>query len=241
MRPHSATPAAFLLARTPNAPIVKEVKPAAMIGYRGVEVRPARDKHGNDDLFEPKAVEVTESGTLNLSEPVKGYTKQGKLEVPIVDTGENGVFTAGEFVAITAMGQMEYITPEEIAQVVVHEIRGVNTGQDIISALDGSVLNPSYKAGLLRNAAMHDLAAAEADSRIPRSPSDVWVLPNSPSSSSSRLTSSRARSVASMRSSATRWVRRRWRMRWPMSWSPPESSVRRPASASLCSCRTARP
>ena len=157
----------FLLARTPNAPIVKEVKPAAMIGYRGVEVRPARDKHGNDDLFEPKAVEVTEAGTLNLSEPVKGYTKQGKLEVPIVDTGENGVFTAGEFVAITAMGQMEYITPEEIAQVVVHEIRGANTGQDIISALDGSVLNPSYKAGLLRNAAMHDLAAAEADSGIP--------------------------------------------------------------------------
>ena len=108
-----------------------------------------RDKHGNDDLFEPKSVEVAESGTLTLAEPIKGYKKLGKLEVPIVDTGENGVFTAGEFVAITAMGQMEYITPEEIAQVVVHEIRGANTGQDIISALDGSVLNPSYKAGLL--------------------------------------------------------------------------------------------
>jgi hypothetical protein len=157
----------FLLARTPNAPIVKEVKPAAMIGYRGVEVRPARDKHGNDDLFAPKVVEVAEADTLNLAEPMSGYKKQGKLEVPIVDTGENGVFTAGEFVAITAMGQMEYITPEEIAQVVVHEIRGANTGQDIISALDGSVLNPSYKAGLLRNAAMHDLATAEADSGIP--------------------------------------------------------------------------
>jgi hypothetical protein len=156
----------FLLARTPNAPIVKEVKPAAMIGYRGVEVRPARDKHGNDDLFIPKTVGVTE-GKLNLAESAGGYTKQGKLEVPIVDTGENGVFTAGEFAAITALGQMEYITPEEIARVVVHEIRGANTGQDIISALDGSVLNPSYKAGLLRNAAMHDLASAEASSGIP--------------------------------------------------------------------------
>jgi hypothetical protein len=156
----------FLLARTPNAPIVKEVKPAAMIGYRGVEVRPARDKHGNDDLFEPKTVSVTQ-GALDLAEPIEGYTKQGKLEVAIVDTGENGVFTAGEFAAITALGQMEYITPEEIAQVVVHEIRGANTGQDIISALDGSVLNPSYKAGLLRNAAMHDLAEAELSSGIP--------------------------------------------------------------------------
>jgi len=102
-----------------------------------------------------------------LPAPIEGYTKQGKLEVAIVDTGENGVFTAGEFAAITALGQMEYITPEEIAQVVVHEIRGANTGQDIISALDGSVLNPSYKAGLLRNAAMHDLAEAELSSGIP--------------------------------------------------------------------------
>ena len=146
----------FLLARTPNAPIVKEVKPAAMIGYRGVEVRPARDKHGNDDLFEPKRIEVSEASTLNLSEPIKSYKKQGKLEVPIVDTGENGVFTAGEFVAITAMGQMEYITPEEIAQVVVHEIRGANTGQDIISALDGSVLEPPLEA------------AAEVEDRVTR-------------------------------------------------------------------------
>jgi hypothetical protein len=156
----------FLLARTPNAPIVKEVKPAAMIGYRGVEVRPARDKHGNDDLFSPKRVSVVE-GSLSLSDKADGYSIEGKLEVPIVDTGENGVFTAGEFAAITALGQMEYITPEEIARVVVHEIRGANTGQDVISALDGSVLNPSYKAGLLRNAAMHDLAAAEAESGIP--------------------------------------------------------------------------
>ncbi|MGB0637815.1 MAG: hypothetical protein ACPGTU_00685 [Myxococcota bacterium] len=155
----------FLLARTPDAPIVKEVKPAAMIGYRGVEVRPARDKHGNDDLFAPKALDVGQ-GDLELVDDPKLYTKQGKLKVPIVDTGENGVFTAGEFAAITALGQMEYITPEEIARVVVREIRGANTGQDVISAMDASVLNPSYKAGLLRSAAMHDLSEAEQDSGV---------------------------------------------------------------------------
>ena len=43
----------FLLARTPDAPIVKEVKPAAMIGYRGVRVQKVRDKHGNSTLFTP--------------------------------------------------------------------------------------------------------------------------------------------------------------------------------------------
>jgi hypothetical protein len=50
---------------------------------------------------------------------------------------------------------------------VVHEIRGSNTGQDIISALDASVLNPSYKAGLLRGAALHDLEEEESVSGIP--------------------------------------------------------------------------
>ena len=150
----------FLLARTPGAPIVKEVKPAAMIGYRAVQVKEARDLHGNSDLYAPQ--EAALSGkSLDLRESPEGYERTGKLRVPIVDTGENGVFTRGEFAAITALGQMEYITPEEIASVVVLEIRGANSGQDIISALDASVLHPTYKAGLVRNVALNDLAAAE--------------------------------------------------------------------------------
>lgn len=155
----------FLLARTPHAPIVKEVKPAAMIGYRGVQVKLASDKHRNSDLFAPKEVEL--QGQIELAQEDKGYERIGRLDVPIVDTGENGVFTRGEFAAITALGQMEFITPEEIAHTVVLEIRGANTGQDVISSLDGSVLNPTYKAGLLRRAALSDLAEVEQESGIP--------------------------------------------------------------------------
>jgi hypothetical protein len=153
----------FLLARTPDAPIVKEVKPAAMIGYKAVRTIEARDKHGNNKLFEPRAIRL-EPGAgqgLELADPAEGYRETGDLVLSVVDTGENGLFTRGEFAAITALGQMEYITPEEIAQVVVHEIRGANTGQDIVSAIDGSVMVPSYKAGLVRQAALHDLLQAE--------------------------------------------------------------------------------
>lgn len=155
----------FLLARTPNAPIVKEVKPAAMIGYRAVRVTTATDKHGNSDLYAPRAARL-DGKVLELSESAEGYDKVDELVVPLVDTGENGVFTRGEFAAITALGQMEFITPEEIARTVVHEIRGANTGHDIISALDASVLNPTYKAGLLRSAAINDLEAAESESGV---------------------------------------------------------------------------
>ena len=156
----------FLLARTPGSPIVKEVKPAAMIGYRAVRMRTASDKHGNSDLYAPRRLALSTSGSLSLRESADDYEKVGQLDVPLVDTGENGVFTRGEFAAITALGQMEYITPEEIARTVVHEIRGANTGRDIISALDASVLDPTYKAGLIRSAALHDLDVVERESGI---------------------------------------------------------------------------
>lgn len=155
----------FLLARTPNAPIVKEVKPAAMIGYRGVRTLPVTDRHGNGRLFEPTSMAL--SGQLQLQQAESDYAHTGDLLLSIVDTGENGVFTRGEFAAITALGQMEYITPEEIARVVAHEIRGANTGQDVISAVDSAVLAPSYKAGLVREAALHDLAQEEQASGLP--------------------------------------------------------------------------
>ncbi|MCB9761457.1 MAG: hypothetical protein H6739_16560 [Alphaproteobacteria bacterium] len=154
----------FLLARTPHTPIVKEVKPAAMIGYRAVQLKKVTDKHRNSDLFDCRAVKLKPGGSLELREDAASYQKTGDLRVAVVDTGENGVFTRGEFSAITALGQMEYVTPEEIARVVVREIGGANTGQDIVSALDGSVLNPSYKAGLVRSVAMRDLEAVEDES-----------------------------------------------------------------------------
>ena len=156
----------FLLARTPNSPIVKEVKPAAMIGYRAVKVKQVSDKHGNSDLFAPKQVSLT-GDSLSLRQDLNDYDKVESFKVAVVDTGENGVFTRGEFAAITALGQMEYITPEEIAQTIVLELRGANTGRDVISAMDASVLNPSYKAGLIRSAAMTDLELVESQSGIP--------------------------------------------------------------------------
>jgi hypothetical protein len=157
----------FLFARTAGAPIVKEVKPAAMIGYRAVAVRRVTDKHGNSKLFAPSAAELDTGHVLELRQSEAEYREDGVLEVAVVDTGENGVFTRGEFAAITALGQMEYITPEEIASTIVQEIRGANTGKDVISAMDGSVLSPSYKAGLVRSAAMQDLFEAERDSGQP--------------------------------------------------------------------------
>lgn len=153
----------FLLARTPGAPVVKEVKPAAMIGYRAVQVREVKDRHGSSTLYTPSLQDLGSATTLDTRQDAGAYEACGTLRLPVVDTGENGLFTRGEFAAITALGQMEYITPEEIARTVVQEIRGINTGHDVISAMDSAVLNPTYKAGLMRGVALQDLRDAEAE------------------------------------------------------------------------------
>ena len=176
----------FLMGRTPGGPIIKEVKPAALIGYRGIEFREATGRQfvktargefelGPADepypLYRPKRVPL--AGSLDLTPDPDAYERMRgpggvtTVTVPLVDTGENGLFTRGEFEAITALDQMEYITPEEIADIVIMEVRGASTGTDVISAVDSAVLGSTYKAGLLRSGGLKILRELEAEHGVP--------------------------------------------------------------------------
>lgn len=150
----------FLMARTVGGPVVKELKPGAMIGYADISLRTIRDHGQAVKLYEPQLFAVGDRLPLRLK--AADFKTAGDLAVPVVDTGENGLFTKGEFETITSLRQMEFITPEEIALECVLEIRGSNTGRDVIAAIDGSVMNPSYRAGVLRQQALTDLEKIEA-------------------------------------------------------------------------------
>jgi hypothetical protein len=151
----------FLMARTPGGPIVKEIKPGAMIGYKKVTYQSLRNRRDNSAVFiyAPRAQEL--NGELELSIAKESFKKLGELEMVGVDTGENGFFARGEFEAVTAMNQMEFVTPEEIARNVVLEIKGSNTGVDVIAAIDGAIMVPSYRAGYLRGSAIEALRRLE--------------------------------------------------------------------------------
>jgi hypothetical protein len=155
----------FLMARTPGAPIVKEIKPAAMIGYADITLRSIFERGEPVLVYSSKNELLGDS--LVLHDDPKRYRNLGKLEMVVVDTGENGMFTKGEFEAITAVQQMEFITPEEIASKVVLEIKGQNTGADVIAAIDGAVLDPTYRAGSLRRAALEEIEHLERETGIP--------------------------------------------------------------------------
>ena len=175
----------FLASRTEGGPAIKELKPAAMIGYREVEMRevPGYVWEKRGDRFAKRkasARPIYRAQRSSLSEPldvrpdVSAYEvakdKDGverTIRIACVNTGENGWFAHGEFEAITALGQMEMITPEEIALHVVQELGGHATGRDVLGALDSSILTPTYKGGLVRQVAIDRLRVLEEDAAIP--------------------------------------------------------------------------
>jgi hypothetical protein len=149
----------FLMARTPDGPLVKEVKPAAMIGYRRVSYQTVKLRGRPQMLYESQSQTI--DGRLTLRGDENQYSRIGKLKMAGVDTGENGFFARGEFETITHLNQMEFVTPEEIARQIILEIKGSNTGYDVIAAVDSTVMTSSYRAGILRQTALEKLARIE--------------------------------------------------------------------------------
>jgi len=151
----------FLMARTPCGPMVKELKPAAMIGYRKVSFQTIKVRGRPQIRYDSMTQQL--NGLLNLRGDQNQYGRLGKLRMAGVDTGENGFFARGEFETITHLQQMEFLTPEEIARQAVLEIKGSNTGYDVIGAVDSSVMTPSYRAGVLRQTALDKLKRIEEE------------------------------------------------------------------------------
>lgn len=155
----------FLMARSPDGPVVKEIKPAAAVAWKEIGYGKIR-RHGT---YIPMYDCPFESAHL-MDDYLEKYPEQYWEEVPgevvesvYIDAGENGYYSTGEFAVITAEGLMEFVTPEEIAAKVLMEIEGGNTGKDVVGALDASVLNSSFRGGTLRDKAISRMRDLEAE------------------------------------------------------------------------------
>ncbi|MFH0989314.1 MAG: short-chain dehydrogenase [bacterium] len=155
----------FLMGRTPGGPITKEIKPTAAIAWKKIGYGEIK-KRGNVirlvDCPPEKGIPLKDTLQLKLEKPI--WTDMNRpLKSVFIDTGENGVFSRGEFEAISTPGQMEYVTPEEIGENVLYEIRGGNTGHDIINALDNASLGPTYRAGFMFESALKQMVNLERE------------------------------------------------------------------------------
>ncbi len=151
----------FLVARTPGAPATMEIKPTAAIAWREIgwgAIRRRGQAVRRMDCRAPLALQDA------FGPDASGWEDQGSvLESVYADLGENGQLSRDEFETLTAIGQMEFITPEEVAGYVVQELQGHPTGRDVMTALDASTAGPTYLGGVLRQAAVERLTALEAE------------------------------------------------------------------------------
>jgi NAD(P)-dependent dehydrogenase (short-subunit alcohol dehydrogenase family) len=159
----------YLLARTPDAPIIKEIKPAAAIAWKRIGAGPVLRRGRPIHLYDcpPKralSVEQALNGGVGAwTELVDAAGKPRVLESVYIDTGENGMFSCEEFETVTALGQMEYVTPEEIAADALLELKGGTTGREVVAALDGATLGPTYRAGVMRHRALERMRRLEEE------------------------------------------------------------------------------
>ncbi|HEX9829698.1 MAG TPA: short-chain dehydrogenase, partial [Bacteroidota bacterium] len=149
--------------RTPDAPITKEVKPTAAIAWKKIAYGEIKRRGKTIQLVDcPPDQGITLKGKLKLRENKKTWNElKEPLRSVYIDTGENGIFSRSEFEAIATPGQMQYVTPEEIAEHVIYEIKGGNTGHDVINALDNATMGPTYRAGYLYESALNQLKSLE--------------------------------------------------------------------------------
>lgn len=159
----------YLLARTPDAPLVKEIKPSAAIAWKRIGAGPVLRGGAPIPLFDVDPRDAVTVDTA-IHEEVLAWQPlvdedggHRVLESVYIDTGENGMFACEEFETVTALGQMEYVTPEEIASNALLEIKGGTTGREVVSALDGATLGPTYRAGVMRHRALERMRALEEE------------------------------------------------------------------------------
>jgi hypothetical protein len=159
----------FLMSNTPDTAFTIEIKPAAAIAWKSIGhdvIRRGRTPIHLYDNPPAKAFSLDRDLALELpgGEKIAGgaiVDAKKDLEAVNINTGENGLFSPGEFTAITTTGQMEYVTPEEIARNVRAELLGGATGYDILTALKNSIMSSTYRAGFMRDFAVEELRRLE--------------------------------------------------------------------------------
>src|SRR2546425_1845162 len=113
-----------------------ETHPAAPAPGRGSRLGPGRGRAKPIPLVDcPEPVSLARA----FGPDARPWRELGRpLEGVFIDVGENGLFARDEFETVTALGQMEFITPEEVADYAVMEIEWRPTGPDIVAALDAA-------------------------------------------------------------------------------------------------------
>lgn len=114
--------------------------PATFVGYDSVKSEPIEtDKGLLLKRTAPKSYKINDKKKIEYNDTITNEY----LKFPVVRAGENHVYSKMELNVLTAIGQMEGITKEEVANKVIDCIHG-KSSNDILSALNNAMLKPTY-------------------------------------------------------------------------------------------------
>ena len=152
----------YLLSETFGMPKIKEVKPAALVGYKKVDYdRILLGRNGSQSLkiYEYKNIQKIDLKELRKLdfESFKTCPSEKDFKAVFVDTGENGQFSEEEFRVISNPKQMGFITNKEIADIVVKELEDNETGKEMIQAFKEATLGPSQKSQEVRSEILEEM------------------------------------------------------------------------------------
>lgn len=114
--------------------------PATFVGYDSTKFEPIETDVGLvKKINNPKKLRLKEGDTLEYS---KGVSEE-YLKFPVVRAGENHVYSLYELSALTAVGQMEAITKEEVANAAIEDICG-QTKKNMLNYMDSGMLSSTF-------------------------------------------------------------------------------------------------
>jgi hypothetical protein len=156
----------WTLANTPGIN-VRVVIPATLIGWQevgfGKFISNGRYCMRNKKI---QKINISELPTVfNNSRDYNDKTDD-YLEIPFVESGENEAYSLAEMTAITAQGQMEAITREEVAKAVLDCMHGTSK-YDMISAMDLASLKSTYTGAVQRNNILDKVKCIQDEKCIP--------------------------------------------------------------------------
>lgn len=151
------------LSHTPGYNI-RIVTPSALVGWQPVKFGKFRSHGKNLPVIDNEVTTHLKEG--KILETKKYVKKSGYLEIPYVDSGENSAYSLYEMETITALGQMESITREEVAEAVYESTCG-STKYDLLTAMDYATLGPTYAASFKRNKVLNSLRQIQNKKRVP--------------------------------------------------------------------------
>jgi hypothetical protein len=122
---------------------ISVIIPSACIGWQDVKI---------DTLPPFKKTESSKNISIEeINKRIVEYDIKDQIRITQVYLGENNSYSREEVALLTQLNQMEFVSKQRVAKIVIEELKSKSNNFNLLNAMDISMITPSYKDFYLRN------------------------------------------------------------------------------------------